>query len=162
MRKRKIKEIDKGWKDIKSLAKRADRSYTKVGVQQGTTHKNTDPGSKSEQLSDLVMIAAVNEFGTKDGKIPSRPALRLAVENNSKKIAKLSATVYSKTLDKSITLEQALSILGEFVTDAMKKSITDLKTPPNSPRTIAAKGSSNPLIDTGQYRNSISHIEVIK
>ena len=32
-----------------------------------------------------------------------------------------------------------------------------MKTPENAPSTIAKKGSSNPLIDTGEMRSKVSH-----
>jgi hypothetical protein len=37
----------------------------------------------------------------------------------------------------------------------VRKAIRDLDSPPNAESTIKAKGSSNPLIDTGQMINSI-------
>ena len=36
------------------------------------------------------------------------------------------------------------------------ESITQLDTPPNTPKTIARKGSSNPLIDTGFLRANVT------
>ena len=43
----------------------------------------------------------------------------------------------------------------------IQQSIRQLRTPPNSPLTIAMKGSSNPLINTGKLRNSVD-FEIIK
>ena len=43
----------------------------------------------------------------------------------------------------------------------VQEKVLDVKQPPNAPRTIARKGSANPLIDTGHLRQSITH-EVIK
>jgi hypothetical protein len=39
----------------------------------------------------------------------------------------------------------------------IKQRIANGIAPPNSPYTIARKGSSKPLIDTGQLRNSITY-----
>lgn len=150
----KIKDIDRGWSDIKKTLRKSDGSFTKVGVQQGTKHKGEDG------ISDLVIIAAVNEFGT--FRIPSRPALRQAIDGNEAKINSFTAELYGKMLDGKISERRALGLLGEYVTNLMKESITRLSEPPNAQSTKDKKGSSNPLIDTGQYRNSITHVEVIK
>ena len=50
---------------------------------------------------------------------------------------------------------QALSRAGIMFKNAIQKEITNLKEPPNSPYTIAKKGSSNPLIDSGDMRKSV-------
>ena len=46
--------------------------------------------------------------------------------------------------------------LGEMARGDIVESITKLNTPPNSPKTIALKGSSNPLIDTGFLRANVT------
>ena len=53
-------------------------------------------------------------------------------------------------------IEQALGLVGSFVASLISKKIVDIKSPPNSPKTIEDKKSSNPLIDTGQLKNSIT------
>mgnify|MGYP000737125208 CR=1 FL=1 len=45
---------------------------------------------------------------------------------------------------------------------ATRKKVIDIKQPPNHPVTIARKKSDNPLINTGQMVNSLTHVEVIK
>ena len=44
---------------------------------------------------------------------------------------------------------------------AMKLKFTDGTLTPNAPSTIKKKGSSRPLIDTGQLRQSISNKVII-
>jgi len=150
-----VKDIDHGWINIKQRLKDADKSFTKVGVQQGAVSK----GKKG--ISDLVQIAAANEFGTKNGHIPSRPALRQAFDMHQQEITRVTARLYGKVLDRTISARTGLSLLGEFMASKMKRQITLLRSPANAPSTIKAKGSSNPLIDTGQYRASITHVEVM-
>jgi len=41
---------------------------------------------------------------------------------------------------------------------AIQQAIVDLSDPPNAPSTIEAKGSSNPLIDTGHMKNSVTYV----
>jgi hypothetical protein len=51
-----------------------------------------------------------------------------------------------------------LGRLGAYFVGDIKQRIARGILPPNSPATIARKGSSKPLIDTGQLRNSITSV----
>lgn len=113
--------------------------------------------------------ALFNEFGTKGaggrnakgqftkrGGIPSRPFMRDAFDANSKEYATLLAQGWSAVASGKGSFEGALTEAGILADNDMKRSLTDLSSPPNAPATIALKGSSNPLIDTGVMRNAIS------
>ena len=58
--------------------------------------------------------------------------------------------------------DRKLKLIGLEQEAETKKTLTDLRTPPNAPSTIKAKGSSNPLIDTGELRSKISSTVVPK
>jgi len=62
-------------------------------------------------------------------------------------------------IDGQINAEKALERLGVFVTGLVRDKIRTISTPPNKPQTIRRKGSSNPLIDTGQARQSIQFVK---
>lgn len=53
-------------------------------------------------------------------------------------------------------LRTVLSKLGIQAQGDVQAEITSLSSPPNSPVTVALKGSSNPLIDTGEMRAAVS------
>ena len=150
-----VEDIDRGWKRIKRSLKRMNTSYTKVGVQEGTQHK-----SKEGELSDLVVIATANEFGTK--RIPSRPFMRNAMDKNQVTLFKTQLKMYSEVLAGTKNVRDALAVIGEVAVAKVKKEIRNLKFPPNAPSTIARKGSDNPLIDEGQLVQSITHVEVMQ
>ena len=155
MARNQVDDIDRGFKKFARSMNTADGSYTKVGVQQGTTHESDG------DISDMVLIAAFNEFGT--DKIPSRPALRNSLDSNKEKIFAFSEKLLAGVMSGRLTTRQALSALGEFQQSNMQKSITKLRDPANAPKTVKKKGSSNPLVDTGFYRTrAIQHVEVIK
>lgn len=160
-----VRDIDKGWDRIAGDLIELDESYTKIGVMQGTVHGGKTSAGRSggaAQTSDLVKIAAVQELGSKKKNIPPRPANKQAFEKNKRKIVNLKKQLINRVYENRVSIRRALGILGEFHTANVQKRITDLKTPPLKPATIKAKGSSNPLIDTGQYRQSITHVEVIR
>lgn len=99
--------------------------------------------------SFMASIASKNEFG--NSWIPPRPFFRNAISNEEEKWGELILKFF-----KNAKAEQALGMLGEVVRVDIVKSIDKTNTPPNSPVTIARKGSSKPLVDTGLMRSSVS------
>ena len=69
---------------------------------------------------------------------------------------------YEEVVNQKIKPRRALQKLGVFGSGIIKKKITSIKTPKNHPFTIMRKGSSNPLIDSGQMRATVTHKEVLK
>lgn len=104
---------------------------------------------------DVVDRAIWNHYGTSRG-IPSRPFLLNAMRANRRKYLQAMRTSAPKILRGEVTLLEVLRKLGILAQGDVQKEITDLRTPPNAPSTIAAKGSSNPLIDTGEMRSKVT------
>jgi phage gpG-like protein len=120
----------------------------------GDTH-NTDGGSPMT----LVEIAAVHEFGSRDGRIPERSFLRSTflirrVNALAAMQTKLAKAIVTDGMDPS----KALAILGAWGAAEVKNTFTEIDIPPPlAESTIARKGSSRPLVDTGLLKNSISY-----
>lgn len=51
----------------------------------------------------------------------------------------------------------ALEVVGQKAKTRIQKEIRDKSDPPNSPLTVAIKGSSSPLQDTNQMLNSVDY-----
>jgi hypothetical protein len=104
--------------------------------------------------------AAVGAKVTKPHKIviPERSFMRSTIKEKKKDIIALQRKLLVKIRKGEITVEKALGLIGEFTADAMSQRLVKLKSPPNKPATIRAKGGkSNPLVDTGQTKNSITY-----
>ena len=100
----------------------------------------------------VTSVAAWQEFGTKT--IPERPFFRIAIgKMGGPALALLKADVDPKTMVVTRATASKLGLIGQ---KEIRKSITNLRTPPNSPVTILLKGSSNPLIDEGFMRQSVT------
>lgn len=115
-------------------------------------------GVLAKSGADLVIIAAANEYGAIAGNgavIPSRPFLRLALR--SKDVAAFVRATMTTYYKGGLDLFGALTRIGLFTQGAVRKSIGSNIPPPNAPSTIAKKGSSATLIDTGRLRQSISY-----
>ena len=115
------------------------------------THKAKDKGKPIT----MAQLGAVHEFGSSDGKIPERSFMRSAVDANHGKLESLIAKLSGQVMDGLMAKKKALGILGETVKQLMKNKIVGGLQPPLKPATIQAKGSSKPLIDTGQLVNSL-------
>lgn len=105
----------------------------------------------------VAQVAFWNEYGTisKNGNrhIPPRPFMRNVTDNQNAmsrifNVAKIE-------LEKGTENEQVAKICGEQLVQMVKLSITGGSYIPNSAYTIAKKGSSRPLIDTGLMLSSV-------
>ena len=108
-------------------------------------------GSDREDDTPMLMIAFVHEFG-----IHERSYLRAGFDANLDKIQREFELLLSQVLELKITGKSALDLIGASVTTKIQDFLVELKEPPLAESTIRAKGSSNPLIDTGQLMNSIT------
>jgi len=114
-----------------------------------------------ETDSDVLERAFFNNFGT--SRIPERPFMQNALRdgragNRSAMIQGAKTIVRAAVMGKDATAaaRQVLRKLGIKVQGDIQEEINALQTPPNAPSTIAQKGSSNPLVDTGELRSSVT------
>ena len=140
-----VQERDLGWKRIQREIEAAKNASVRVGVL-------ADAGA-SEDGVDLVDIAVFNEFGT--SRAPARPFIRGAFDEKQRDLTRLKARLWNQVLAGRMDTRRALGLLGQTHEDQIKVYMTELSAPENAASTVAAKGSSNPLIDTGRLRASI-------
>jgi hypothetical protein len=139
---------DLGWNGIKARLMGLHNSYTKVGLQEG---------SRDLQGGDLVMVGAANEFGTQS--IPERSFMRSSFEENRPEILAITAAETKAVIEGRKQPIDSLRQMGEYMQGKIVKKIYSHPPPPNSPKTIEAKGSSGTLVDTGHMAQSIRHVE---
>lgn len=94
---------------------------------------------------------------TKSVKIPERAFLRRSHDENGEDVLKKCERALGLVISGQMSLEQYMDMVGRNYATMVKKYIRDLKDPPNSPVTIEAKGSDNPLVSTGGLIESISY-----
>lgn len=119
---------------------------------------------KSKASTSNIEKAVWNEFGTRGGAsgggwggpVPERPFMQNAMADNRGKYRDGMATAARKILIGDASMGSTLSKLGIMAQGDIQGEITSLSSPPNSPVTIALKGSSNPLIDTGAMRQAVT------
>ena len=112
---------------------------------------------KDEDGTDLVSIAVYNEYGTDDGHIPKRPAIRIGTDNNEEAWQDLMADCVGGIVDRRITPDQACQIVGARTKADIQKVYGSSELTENAESTIKHKKSDAPLIDTGRLRASVNY-----
>lgn len=151
-----VRDIDMGYDKITSEIKKFRSKVVLTGFQEETVTKfQVKNGRVKKGGESMASIAAQNEFGAPG--VPQRSFMRTAFDENITRIYEVLELQYGLVVDQQITAKQALGEIGEFMIALIKRKITQITFPPNSPVTIALKGSSKPLVDTGQMLNSVTY-----
>jgi hypothetical protein len=139
---------------VKALLRSLAGKTLHVGILGGDGASTEEPGGLT-----LAQIGAVLELGTADGHIPARYWLQGTMAERRADIAALSVQLLRRVLAGALTVEMYRQIMGEQLVSWTKERIVagEGLQPPNAASTIARKGSSRPLVDRGQFINSISY-----
>ena len=113
----------------------------KVGFPRGT-----DP--------EAIMKAIIHNFGTRS--IPERPFMDNAIRDNRKEYRALLRKYGEAILSGRMTVDAALAALGTKAAGDVQAEIAATVAPPNDPDTIARKGSSSPLVETGEMQRAVT------
>lgn len=129
---------------------------------------------------ETQMIAAVQEFGisiavtdkmrkylasqglylkkeTSYITIPERSYIRAGWDQNEKEILDKVEQLIRDAIVKGVSVDTVLDGTGQETRDRIKDFARDLKDPKNHPFTVKRKGSTNPLVDSGNLIESIDY-----
>ncbi len=124
-----------------ALSKYKDMNASvRVGVLENATYPDGTP---------VAMVAFWNEYGTRTS--PVRAFFRTTVSEQKKNWV-LSVQNLMKIHSDP---KQVMGLIGVHMQEQIVQSINTWSDPPNSAYTIAKKGSSKPLIETGVLMRSI-------
>jgi hypothetical protein len=116
-----------------------------------------DAGMKYSAAHSLY----VQTHGSPAYAIPPRPVLEPAIKDSKEVIGKQIAGAYRAAMHGDMSgAERGLELAGMTAQNAARGWFENPKNKwtPNSARTIKAKGSNSPLIDTGEMRKSITYV----
>jgi len=106
-----------------------------------------------------VELGVIHEYGAPRAGIPERSWLRATADLKRREWLALLERALKVALRGKLTVDQALEVVGQ-------KAVADIQArirrgagipPPLQPATIAAKGSTRPLVDTGRFVQGISY-----
>jgi hypothetical protein len=148
-----VKMVDKD-RGAKALVRRMQLARTRKSVAIGVFEDDAERDEEGEATN--LDVAAFAELGTATS--PPRPWLAPFVDENDadnrQRLRKIGEYI---VLGKIPTVEVGLEQFGLYARGWIQRRIRDGIPPPNEPSTILAKGSSTPLIATGQFWSSITH-----
>jgi hypothetical protein len=170
---------DTGLAKLLSNLKQA-RAHVKVGVL-----AEGDGANKNGKLT-VAEIAAIHEFGSRDGKIPERSFMRATLTDNRAAYIEILRKLVARFYAGKLPLKKLLAIMGTRLTADMKKKISTgsgvppplapstlrrrlarLKSKPTKSgkprkrRKLSSKGH-RPLVDTAQLIRAITYAVILK
>jgi hypothetical protein len=144
---------DRKWRALKRQLPQIAGAEVTVGIQ-------SDAGA-SQDGTPIAAYAAYNEFGTSGGgwggPIPARPFLGSTFDDKRDAWGRAADVAISQALTGERSFADGLGILGTMAQQDVQTTIASGDFAPNSPVTVALKGSSQPLIDTGAMRQAIRY-----
>lgn len=102
----------------------------------------------------VAYVATIHEFGT--ARIPARPFMRPAVSDNGQQWLEQLADGAKASLTGGPPPASVLELVALGAAANVAEKIVAVTSPPLSPATVARKGSSKPLVDTGQMLQSVT------
>lgn len=161
---------DKFKKKILELAsKLSDPPSLRVGFLENATYpagtkkqiraryaKKKTPGALKGAAGNISvpMVAAIMEFGAPSRGIPPRPFFRSMIAAHKDEWPNAIAKTLKST---NYNVDKTLRLVGQAIQGQLQKSIRDLTSPALKPATIARKGFSKPLVDTGHLLSSVDY-----
>lgn len=113
-----------------------------------------DSGSEGASVN-MATLGFWLEYGTIN--FEGWNALGITADSSQDKVAQMLSSGLVRIVSGRDSTRAVLNRVGIFVSGETKKFITSISSPENALSTINKKGSSNPLIDTGVWRNSVKH-----
>ena len=90
-------------------------------------------------------------------KIPERAFMRGSFDKKKRKMSEQAEELINGVLTLKYDAKTALNMIGQTIVTQVQAYMTQLRQPPNSQVTANNKNSSNPLIDDGHLRDSITY-----
>ncbi len=145
----KVSVVDKGYTArLRAIASMDGRVTSRVGVY-------GEEAAKQHERSDLTNgeLAAIHEFGV---GVPERSFVRAWIDESEKQIVAQLKAEATDVLTGKRDVYTASSRVGRWAEDEIRARIARGISPPNAPTTVARKGSSTPLVDSGELVGAIS------
>lgn len=139
---------------LEEIKRKVGNTYrTRVGILGSNANRAADSGINNATLGVIQM------FGSVSRNIPPRDFLTMPIEHNKRDLIRGLGSGAMRDAFNRGDYKRMFELLGvkaeEFVQMAFETGGFG-RWAPNAPSTIARKGSSAPLIDTGQLRRAIT------
>lgn len=148
--------------EVQKALRQLDTHRVLVGIPDSSAERNLDP----EQRGPInnAAIGYIMETGSPAANIPARPHLRPGIDDARDEIVARYKAGSKAVLDRKVkdpkVVHHAVGLIAER---SVKAKINEGDFAPLAAATVAARKrrgrrSEKPLVDTGQYRNAITHV----
>ena len=144
---------DSGLLDRITSVARSATSKIEVGYFGNEQHKPSITSGSTGNIS-IKDLAAIHELGL---GVPKRAFVGPALSKNRLKYIKYIGKQLTPIIRRRQTMNQAWQTLGMIAVGDIQEYMVTASFTPLAPSTIKRKGSSKPLIDTGQMRQAITY-----
>lgn len=145
----KVEDKDHGYNALVKKIDGMDRLAILVGV-----FEREGAMPHGDDAFTVLDVAAVHEFGT--ATIPQRSFIRAWFDENLERAREALRRLMVQALQGKMTPEQCVEKFGLWVQGEIQKRIAQGIPPPLAESTVEKKGSSVPLVNTGQLRSSVT------
>jgi hypothetical protein len=145
-----IRDRDRGYRKLMLSVETVGDHKLTVGVQ--------DPeaaATHGDSRLTVGEIGAVHEFG--GGHVPERSFIRATFDENEAKYRQTLTRIMRTVVLGKRSEADGLELLGTRVRADIQRRMSAGIPPPLQQETVVRKGSSTPLIDTGQLRSSVTY-----
>lgn len=148
--------------DLLKVMRSLTKTQVLVGVPASETARTPEEG-EPEGITNAA-IGYIAEFGSPAANIPERPHLIPGVQSVEDRISKAFGAAAKAAIEgNSEAVSQKQHAAGMIAQNAVRAKITDGEFATLSPKTLQKRRSrgrsgEKPLIDTGQYRRSITYV----
>ncbi len=164
------------WKAIRKAIVRTEKRV-KVGVLTDSAYKAAE-GAGAE--ISMLELAAIHEFGSPAANIPERSFIRATINGKRDEVNGAIESIVGDEVKRLFEIEggatetqadaaakRALGKLGLKLVSMIRDTIRNRETvgpedQANKPATIVRKGSTLPLVDTGQLMQSLNWVVIDK
>lgn len=143
-----VRDEDRGYKALVETVFKFGKPVVHVGILEAD-------GGEDHGGMTVAEVAAIHEFGL---GVPERSFLRAWFDENEDRAREAIRRLLVSVIAGKRTKEQALELFGQWAQGEIQARIAAGIPPGLAESTIAKKGSSVPLIDTGQLRSAISYM----
>lgn len=146
----KVIDRDRGYRRVMSALRDIDRTTVEVGWFPDQSYPDGTP---------VALVAAVHEHGAPAVGVPARPFLGPTADRKRRSWTGIARDLHERVLLGRLSVAGAARLLGAEMVSDVKQAILAVRRPKLQPATVARKGSTQPLVDTGHMRDSLTSRE---
>ena len=143
---------------------RAKNKYLAIPTKAAGMKRPADFGDKLFKPKGKNVLAIAKDNGgievmfilKESVNIPERSFIRSTFDEKNHEWMDFLERQIEKVCELEINARTVFERLGSLIAADIQKKMVDIRTPKNAALTIANKGSSNPLIDTGELRRRVT------